>query len=39
MKYNSNKIYFKFNNFNEFNEFNKIYDINDNIKLISPKFL
>jgi len=36
MKYSSNKIYFKFNNFNEFN---KIYDINDNIKLVCPKFL
>ena len=29
--FNSNKIYFKFNNMNEFNN---IYDINNNIKLI-----
>jgi len=34
--FDSNKIYFKFNNFNEFNN---IYDINNNIKLIWPKFL
>jgi len=32
----SNNIYFKFNNINEFNN---IYNINNNIKLLMPKFL
>jgi hypothetical protein len=35
MFFYSNKIYFKFNNMNELNN---IYDINNNIKLILPKF-
>jgi hypothetical protein len=35
MFFYSNKIYFKFINMNEFNN---IYDINNNIKLLLPKF-
>jgi len=36
MFFYGNKIYFKFNNINEINN---IYNINNNIKFIWPKFL